>query len=201
MDHARVEFFWDVASPYTYLAATQLGALAGRTGVWIDWRPFLLGGVFRATGNHAPATIPAKWAYLRADLVRWAAYYRIPFHVPELFPLRSVLPQRLACAALGDGNEPSRLPLALMHAYWVEGRDLSQADELSKVCASLGLDAPALLAAAEQPTAKGLLRANSDEAVRRGAFGAPALFVGEHLFWGNDRLELLEACLDGRISP
>lgn len=201
MDHTRVEFFWDVASPYTYLASTQLAGVSERTGAHFQWRPFLLGGVFRATGNHPPATIPAKWTYLRADLLRWAAYYGIPFNVPELFPLRSVLAQRLACAALDNGDDPSRLPLAMMHAYWVEGRDLSHADELAKVCTALGLDAPALLAAADQQPAKDLLRANSDEAVRRGAFGAPAMFLGDHLFWGNDRLELLEASLTGRISP
>lgn len=199
-DH-RVGFFWDVASPYTYLAATQLDALAARTGAALDWRPFLLGGVFRATGNQAPAAIPAKMQYMQADLARWARHYRVPFTFPKLFPLRSVLPQRLACAALGHRDKPSRLPLALMHAYWVEGQDLSQPQALAGVCKTLGLDADALLAAAEQPPAKDLLRANTDEAVRRGAFGAPSLFLGEHLFWGNDRLALLEACLTGQLEP
>lgn len=101
----------------------------------------------------------------------------------------------------GKLDPPSRFPLALMSAYWAEDRDLSQGDELARLCRSLGPDALSLLDAAEQQPAKDLLRANTDEALRRGAFGAPALLLGEHLFWGNDRLGLLEACVKGEFQP
>lgn len=196
-----IEFFWDTSSPYTYLAATQLDAFAARNNVDVQWRPFLIGGVFKATGNRMPASIPAKGRNLKKDLGRWAARYDVPFVFPQLFPMNSLFAQRLACAALDrqTAQPPSRLPLALMKAYWVEGRDLSQPEELTRVCAALGFDAEALLAAAQQAQAKNRLRVNTEEAVERGAFGAPTFFWGEHMFWGNHNLNVLEACLKGDI--
>lgn len=200
MDERKIEFFWDAASPYSYLAATQLDALAARTGATISWRPFLIGGAFKATGNTMPAAVPAKARYMRDDLRRWARRYGVPFNFPELFPLRSVLAQRVACAARARLPAASTLPLALMRAYWVDGCDLSQAEQVERVCTALGLDGTALLAAAESTEVKDQLRADTEEAVARGAFGAPTLFLGEHMFWGNDRLKLLEACLKGELE-
>ncbi|HEU0196740.1 MAG TPA: 2-hydroxychromene-2-carboxylate isomerase [Nevskiaceae bacterium] len=200
MTDKHVEFFWDVASPYTYLAATQMDALAQRTGAVVQWRPFLLGGVFKATGNQMPAALPAKARYMAVDLQRWAQSYGVGFHFPKIFPMRSVLAQRVVCAAQAAADTPSRLPLALMHAYWVEGCDLAQPDEIARVCEAAALDADALLAAAGQPQAKSQLQVNTAEAVQRGAFGAPTFFVGTRMFWGNDRLPLLEACLNDRLS-
>ncbi len=199
MSTPTIEFFWDAASPYTYLAATQIEALASRTGARLEWKPFLLGKVFEATGNRMPASVPAKGKYLFGDVQLWARYYNVPFTFPKVFPINSLLPQRVACAAIGAGRGEDYAK-AVMSAYWGEGRDISQPAEIEKICAALELDSAALLAQAAEPTAKGLLRANTEEAGRRGAFGAPTFFIGEQMFWGNDRLPLMEASLKGRFA-
>lgn len=199
MSSPNIEFFWDAASPYTYLAATQIEALAARTGARLEWKPFLLGKVFEATGNRMPASVPAKGKYLFGDVKLWAKYYGVPFTFPKVFPVNSLLAQRVGCAAIGAGRGED-YARAVMAAYWGEGRDIGQREELERVCTSLGLDAASLLAQAAEPPAKDLLRANTEEANRRGAFGAPTFFVGEQMFWGNDRLPLMEAMLKGRLA-
>lgn len=199
MSSPTIEFFWDAASPYTYLAATQIESVAARTGARLEWRPFLLGKVFEATGNRMPAALPAKGKYLFGDVQLWARYYGVAFTFPKVFPVNSVLAQRVGCAAVEVGRAEDYAK-AIMAAYWGEGRDISQPSEIAAVCTSLGLDADALLAQAVQPPAKDLLRANTEEAGRRGAFGAPTFFVGQQMFWGNDRLPLMEACLKGTLT-
>ena len=196
----RLEFFWDVSSPYTYLASTQLDALAERTQAEIVYRPFLLGGVFKATGNAAPAAVPARAMYLSRDLARWRDRYRLPMKLPlteVVFPINGVLPMRVATAVSQRGLA-RELCHAAMRAYWEQGQDVSMQDVLRTVVAQLGLDPAAILAEAAGPAVKDALRAASDEAVARGAFGAPTMFVGDELFFGNDRLEFVEAALMGR---
>jgi 2-hydroxychromene-2-carboxylate isomerase len=199
MQEPTIEFFWDAASPYTYLASTQIEALAERTGARLAWRPFLLGKVFEATGNRMPAAVPAKGKHLFADLRRWATHYGVPLTMPRVFPVNSLLALRAGLAAAEAGQDAA-FAKAVMRAYWGEGRDISQAEEVAAVAQSLGLDPPTLLARAGEPSLKERLRANTEEAVRRGAFGAPSFFVGEALFWGNDRLVLLEEFLRGRLA-
>lgn len=194
MNPLVIEFFWDPASPYTWLAATQIEALAARTGATVSWRPFVLGKVFEATGNRAPATVAAKAKHLFKDLGRWAALYGQPLNFPKVFPVNSIAALRMACAAgaTGDGG---RLALAVMRAYWVDGIDIGQPDALVAAVSAAGIDGAALLAASQQQPVKDELRANTDEAIKRGAFGAPTFFVGSEMFWGNDRLVLLENAL------
>jgi len=194
-----IEFFWDPASTYSYLAATQIEALAARCGATVEWRPFLLGKVFQATGNQMPAALPAKGKYLFRDASLWARYYRVPFSMPKIFPLNSVLASR-ACLAAAQSGKGVEFSLALLKAYWAEGQDPSQPEVVAAIAASVGLDGAALLAAAQEPAIKDALRINTEEAVKRGAFGAPTLYVGEQMFWGNDRLNLLEAFLKGQIG-
>lgn len=193
-----IEFFWDPASPYTYLAATQIEAVARRCGAELVWKPFLLGKVFEATGNRPPVTVPAKGKHLFQDLRRWARHYGVKFWFPKLFPINSVLPQRVACAVPQERH--ADWAKAVMTLYWTEGADIGQPEVLKQVAAALGLDGEALLAAAQDPAVKDKLRANTDEAVRRGVFGAPTFFVGEQMFWGNDRLVLLEDFLTGKLA-
>lgn len=194
-----IEFFWDPASTYSYLAATQIEALATRCGATVNWRPFLLGKVFEATGNQMPAALPAKGKYLFRDASLWARYYRVPFNMPKLFPLNSVLASRasLAAAQAGKGVEFS---LALLKAYWADGQDPSRPEVVAAIAAGVGLDGAALVAATQDPAIKDALRVNTEEAVKRGAFGAPTFYVGDQMFWGNDRLNLLEAFLKGEIA-
>jgi 2-hydroxychromene-2-carboxylate isomerase len=199
MEQRSIEFFWDAASPYTYLAATQIESLAARAGATVAWRPFLLGKVFEATGNRMPAAVPAKGKHLFRDVQRWAQHYGVPVGFPKVFPVNSVLALRagLAASAQGKGAEFAK---AVMRAYWGDGNDIGQPEVVSAVAASVGLDGPALLLQAQEQPVKDQLRANTEEAVKRGAFGAPTFFVGEQMFWGNDRLVLLEEFLRGKIA-
>jgi 2-hydroxychromene-2-carboxylate isomerase len=188
-----IELFFDVASAYSYLASTQMDALAARTGAAVRWRPFLLGAVFKATENEMPARIPAKARYMVEDLKRWAAHYRIEMALPSRFPLVTLRPQRaLAHVEITSPASVRDLAIGLFRAYWVEDRDVSSDEVVASVAWAAGLDGGAVVAGIDRQETKDRLRATTDEAVARGAFGAPALFVGDALFWGNDRLGLLE---------
>ncbi|MES0872641.1 2-hydroxychromene-2-carboxylate isomerase [Sinimarinibacterium thermocellulolyticum] len=198
MSIPTIEFYWDSASPYTYLAATQIEALAARHGARVVWKPFLLGKAFEATGNRMPAAVPAKGRYLYKDVALWAQHYGVPFKFPKVFPVASLASLRIACA-LAEADV-GRWALAVMQAYWSQDQDIGQPEVLKAVAGSLGWDGEALLAQAQTQPVKDRLKANTDEAVRRGVFGAPSFFVGDTLFWGNDRLELLEGVLSGRLA-
>ena len=199
MTEPVIEFFWDPVSPYTYLASTRIEALAVRVGAVLRWRPFLLGKVLEATGNRPNIDVPAKGRHMLADLARWARHYGVPLVAPPTFPISTVTALRAGLAAEQAGRGPA-FATAVMRAYWGEGRDISQAQTLLAVAAAAGLDGAALLAQTQEPAIKDALRSNTDEAVRRGAFGAPTFFVGEQMFWGNDRLGILEECLAGDLS-
>jgi 2-hydroxychromene-2-carboxylate isomerase len=194
-----IEFFWDPASPYTYLASTQIEAVAARAGAAVVWKPFLLGKVFEATGNRMPAACPAKGKHLFQDVQRWAQHYGVPVGFPKVFPVNSVAALRCAIAATAQGKGADYAK-AVMKAYWGDGQDISQPEVLAAVAAGLSLDGAALLAQTQDAAVKDVLRANTEEAVKRGAFGAPTFYVGEQMFWGNDRLVLLEEFLRGKIA-
>ncbi len=184
---SEIEFFFDVGSAYSYLAATQMAGVAGRTGKPVRWRPFLLGAVFKATGNEMPARVPAKARWMMQDMALWARHYNIPARVPSRFPLNTLRTQR-ALAAI-EHAEPARLAevaLAMFRAFWVEDRDVSTDAVIGEIAGA------AIVPAIDAQQTKDHLRATTDEAVKRGAFGAPAMFVGDALFWGNDRIPLLE---------
>lgn len=199
MSKPQIDFFWDPASPYTYLAATQIEAIAADCGATVSWKPFLLGKAFEASGNRPPISVPAKGKHLFVDLRRWATLYGVPLQFPKSFPVNSVAAERAAIAAANAGKA-AEFAQALMGAHWGEGRDISQPDELKAVANSIGLDGEAILAATQDPAVKERLKANTEEAVKRGVFGAPTFFVGDEMFWGNDRMELLRAFLKGQLA-
>jgi len=183
---ATLEFFYDFVSPYSYLASTRVEAEAARAGGTVRFRPFLLGGVLKATGNRAPLETPAKLAHMWTDLQRWAKRLGVPLNRPPTFPVLTVLPLRAALAAeQGGGLVP--YTHAMYRAYWVEGRDVSQPAVVEEVARGAGLDGAALVAAA--PGFKEALARQTQEAVERGAYGAPTFFVGGEMFVGNDRLD------------
>ena len=179
-----IEFFFDIASPYSFMASLRIDAVGVRTGLEVQWRPFLLGGVFKATGNAMPVAVPARGAYLLRDLDRWAKKLDIPFQFPSFFPCNSLVPMR----ALTWLPEPERRDAArrIFHAHWVEGRN---PQDLAVLAELLGHQP---VAGAGSPEVKAELRATTGEAVERGAFGAPSIFLGEQLFFGNDRIGMLE---------
>jgi 2-hydroxychromene-2-carboxylate isomerase len=192
----RVEFFFDLSSPYSYLASTQIADVAERAGAELAWRPFVLGAIFKSTGNTMPAAVPAKAQYMVRDLARWAAHYGVEFQMTSRFPVNAIKAMRLIVAA--DRESPSRAAAAAREAFralWVHDRDVTAEGELRAIAAAAGLDAERALAMIESAEVKDTLRANGDEAIRRGAFGAPAIFVGDELFWGNDRLLFVEDAL------
>jgi 2-hydroxychromene-2-carboxylate isomerase len=196
MERGRVEFFFDYGSPYSYLADRVLPELARRTGAEIAYRPMLLGAVFQATGNRSPMQEPveAKRRYAGAALVRTARFLGAPFSLNPHFPINTLRLMRTAVAAQQRGVF-APLHAAVYPAFWAEGLDLGDEGEIAAVLEKAGLDAAGLLEAAGSPEAKAALRANTDEAVARGAFGAPSLFLGDELFFGVDHLPQLERAL------
>ena len=189
----HLEFFFDLSSPYSYLAATQVPALAARTGATVAWKPFVLAAVFKATKNNGPIVSPEKAKWSLTDLARWAAEYGVPFKMSRYWPINAIKAMRLIIAA-DDEGKAAQATLAAFHAVWADEKDVTTDDELRAIAraAELAIDP---LAAIEQPAIKDRLRAYGDDAVRRGAFGAPAMFVGDELYWGNDRLHHVEAAL------
>jgi 2-hydroxychromene-2-carboxylate isomerase len=198
----RFEFFFDYGSPYSYLADSRLPALAERTGAELTYRPMLLGGVFKATGNQSPAFQPceAKRAYGFLELRRWVAHLGVPFAGNPHFPINTLLLMRTAVAAQHAGVfEPFHR--AVYPAFWAEGENLGEPEVVGRVVEKAGLDARALLEAAGDPDVKAELRAATEEAVARGAFGAPTFFVDDEMFFGNDRLDFVECALAPRGAP
>jgi 2-hydroxychromene-2-carboxylate isomerase len=189
---ATLDFFYDFVSPYSYLASTRVEAIAQRHRAEVRFRPFLLGGVFKATGNHAPIETVAKGRHMWVDLERWARRLEVPLRRPQTFPVSSLLALR---AALAAEKKRALVPYthAVFRAFWAEGRDIASPEVLTAIACEAGLDGPALVAAAADHKAD--LAANTDDAVRRGAYGAPAFFVGEDMFIGNDRLDFVEEAL------
>ncbi|WP_395348950.1 2-hydroxychromene-2-carboxylate isomerase [Variovorax sp. UC122_21] len=191
-----VEFYFDFGSPAAYLAATQLPHVCADTGAELVWKPMLLGGVFQATGNHSPAEIAPKGPYMTTDLQRFAKRYGVPFvHNPH-FPINTLLLMRGATAI--QLQQPARFDAyvdAIYHAMWVEPRNLNDPAEVGAVLQAAGFDPAALLAAAGQQEVKDRLKAVTQEAVARGVFGAPTMFVGSDMFWGQDRLDFVREAL------
>lgn len=190
----RLEFFYDYVSPFSYLANSQLSSLVERTGAELVYRPFFLGGVMQATGNQPPATLPARAKYMPKDIARWARRYGVPFAFNPNFPINTLQAMRAALAAQEQGVFPA-YHAALFRAAWVEPVNLGDAATLRDVIAKAGLDAERILARAGADEIKERLKANTAEAVERGAFGAPTLFVGDEMFFGNDRFDFVEEAL------
>lgn len=192
----EVEFFYDYGSPASYLAWTQLPKIAEAAGAVLVYRPMLLGGVFKATGNQTPAAIPAKGEWMQQDLSRFAARYRVPYERNPYFPIITLQHMRMAVAAQMDGGDAlARMDQAMFRAIWVEAKDMNDPDVVAAVLTATGFDAPAMAARCAEPEIKQRLIANTEEAVGRGVFGAPTMFVGDEMFFGQDRLDFVAAAL------
>lgn len=181
MSRPVVEFFYDIVSPYSYLAAERLGELDAVADV--RWQPFFLPGLFQATGNAAPGLHPLKGKYLFQDISRLAAYYGLPLKFPSQFPTNTVNVQR-ALLALDETRRPAA-SLALFRAYWAEGRDILDRQLLTELVGESAVER------ALHEDIKQALRSATEQAAARGAFGAPTFFLGDEMYWGEDRLFLL----------
>ena len=191
----RVEFYYDFGSPTVYLAATQLPMLADQVGAKIDWRPILLGGVFKLTGNQSPAVIAAKAAYMNDDLERFAKRYGVPFNWNPHFPINTLALMRGAVAYQDDGIVSSTYRDAIFTAIWVEAQNMNEPDVIGQVLTDAGLDPAELMDRIGQQAVKDQLLTNTEQAVNRGVFGAPTFFVGEQMFFGQDRLDFVTEAL------
>lgn len=191
----QVEFYFDFGSPYSYLAYKALPAIAAARGAQIAWRPMLLGGVFKATGNHSPVEIPAKGKWLQQDLQRWAARYGAVFRHNPHFPINTLVLMRGAVGMQMRGSDFPRYVATVFRAMWAEPRNLGDPVELAAVLRQAGFDADAFQAMVNDAAVKEQLKKNTEEAVARGVFGAPTFFVGEEMYWGQDRLEFVAEAL------
>jgi 2-hydroxychromene-2-carboxylate isomerase len=190
------EFWFDFGSPAAYLAWTQLPQLCADTGASVVWRPMLLGGVFQATGNHSPVTVPAKGRYVFKDLARFAKRYGVPLNPNPSFPINTLMLMRAAVGLqMRDDPRFGDFLAAMFRAIWVDAKNMNDPATVGEVLQVTGFDAPALLALTQDAAVKEQLKAQTQAAVERGVFGAPTLFVGNTMFWGQDRLDFVREAL------
>jgi len=185
-----LDFFYEFASTYSYIAAMRIGELAAEAGVTVHWRPFLLGPIFKAQGlDTSPFNLyPVKGRYMVHDCERQCAALGLRFRLPDPFPQNSLLAARVAQVGLAEGwgEDFSR---EVYRAEFADGRQISDAAVIGDIVTRLGHDAPAALAHAQADDIKAQLRATTQEAQQLEIFGAPSFIVGGELYWGNDRLE------------
>lgn len=196
---ATLEFFFDCSSPWTYLAFSRIHAVIERTRATVEWRPILVGGIFNAVNpsvyERRANPNPRQKAHYDKDLQDWARYCGIRIGRPPVFPVRAVDAMRGAIVAQDQGV---LLPYATatFEAYWGELRDISLPDVLTDIVGRAGLDPATFFDAIKAPAVKERLRVNTEAVIERGGFGSPTMFVnGTDMYFGNDRLPLVEAAL------
>lgn len=191
-----LEFFFDLGSPTTYLAYTQLPGICAETGSQLVYQPILLGGIFKATGNASPVTIPAKGRYLLQDLARYAKRYGVPLKFNPHFPINTLTLMRAVTGI--QLRQPERFIDfidCLFRAIWVEGRNMGDPAAVAAVLAQHHFDPAQVLELTQDEEVKDALKHKTEEAIARGMFGAPAMFVGQQLFFGQDRLDFVREAL------
>ena len=195
-----VEFYYDLVSPYSYLAHREVSRICRENGAELSLKPMLLGAVHNAVGLQAPIRTEAKARYQAEDIRRWAGRYGLPMTFPDPFPFRTLKTMR-AAMFLEDRGDLEAFTREAFALYWEEGgapKGLEEADEdgpVSEAARRIGADPDEALAGASAPEAKEALKAATGEAVGRGVFAAPTFFVGDEMFWGNDRLDFVEEAL------
>lgn len=187
--HQTIEFYYDLLSPYSYFCFCRLPGLCKRSSAALLLKPVSLPRLLEGSGNPAPLSVPAKAAYLREDCQRLGHYYGIPFHWPTVHPQRTG--RAMSALALLDEGERLEMTRRLFAAIWVEDQDLGDNSVLAEL---LGAE---LFEASASATARAQLQLGTQELLQRGGFGVPALWTHEQLFFGNDRLFLLERALHG----
>ncbi len=190
------EFFFDVGSPASYLAWTQMPDLCAQAGATLVYKPMLLGGVFQATGNASPATVAAKGRYMVVDLGRFAKRYGVDFRMNPHFPINTL---QLMRGLIGmQVRQPARFDAflgALFTALWARGANLNDPAATASMLVGAGFDPVEVFALANDADIKAALKANTEEAVARGVFGAPTVLVGDAMFFGQDRLDFIREAL------
>lgn len=196
---AKLEFFFDISSPWTYFAFHRIEAFAADVGAEIVWKPFLVGGVFNKVNPSVylrrENPVPVKDAYYKKDMADWARYEGIKLTSPTVFPLNSVRAMRGCFVALDQGKLPA-YARACFEAYWLHDQDISKPELLAPLAVAAGMDETAFLAGINDPDIKQRLFDGTDEAIARGVFGSPTFFLNDDdMYFGNDRLELIRAAI------
>ena len=193
-----LEFYFDFGSPTAYLAHKRLQQLSAQYDLLIDYKPMLLGGVFKATGNTTPVAIPAKGQYMLVhDLPRFARRYNVPLNINPHFPINTLHLMRAAIAAQRLDCMPAYVD-AMFDAVWVDGKNMGELDVIAQTLADNELDSEALMALSQDPEIKAQLISNTEAAVERGIFGAPTLFMDGEMYFGQDRLDFVEEALQAQ---
>ncbi|MBL8335403.1 MAG: 2-hydroxychromene-2-carboxylate isomerase [Rhodoferax sp.] len=196
MPAKTVEFYFDFGSPAAWLAHTQMAVIARDTGATVVYRSMLLGGVFQSTGNRPPISVPLKGSYLFTDLSRFARRYGVPLVMNPAFPINTITLMRIDVGL--ERTADPRLAAyrdAMFRAIWVDQKNLNDPATVAQVLTAGGFDPQQMLALASDPAVKEDLRARTQAAVDRGIFGAPTFFVGDAMFWGQDRLDFVREAL------
>ncbi len=202
----RLEFFYDLTSPWTYLAFTGIQPMAAQYGVEIEWRPHLVGGVFNAVNQELYAKREAAFSnqriigYTLKDLADWARLRGIDISWPSFHPASAVKCMR-GCFVAEEAGVLLPYSQAVFEAYWGDNRDVSEESVLAEIAQSVGMEGEGFLAGIARQDVKDRLRANTDELIERGGFGSPTIFIdGVDMYFGNDRLPLVEAALKVRAG-
>ncbi len=199
---AKVEFFFDLSSPWTYLAFHNIQPILDETGAAVTWRPFLVGGVFNAVNPsvYAAREDPTgpKARFFGKSLRDWAAWSGLPLNFPApSHPVRSVHAMRACCALEDDQPTLHRFATAAFAAYFDRQENLDEPEILAKIADSIGLDGAGLIAQTQNDAVKQKLRANTDEVIERGGFGSPSIFVDhDDMYFGNDQLPLVRRAIN-----
>lgn len=189
-----VEFFFDFGSPASYLAWTQLPKIAEHAEAEIIWQPMLLGAVFKATGNQSPAMIASKGRYMFQDLARFAKRYQVEMNFNPHFPINTITLMRGAAGYLGTEHF-ERYVECVFRAMWIDKQNMGDPQVLAEVLSKNGFNPQEVLAMVNDDAVKERLKTITDAAIKRGAFGAPTMFVGSQLFFGQDRLDFVSEAL------
>ena len=198
----QVEFFFDLSSPWTYLAFKNIQTLIEPKHAAIIWRPILVGGIHNQVNQAYPKARATdygspKWKQLMQSLIDWSSYSNVTMNFPgQYFPLRSVHAMRFCCLLESEQDKLHRFMTNAFKAYFADQENLDDPDILVRLANKIGLDGEAMRQASQSQNCKDHLRLNTDEAIARGAFGSPSIFVpfgeGEKLYFGNDQLPLVK---------
>lgn len=195
-----IEFFFDYSSPWTYFAFDRVEAFCEKNNAELVWKPFLVGGVFNKVNpsvyQRRENPVPPKDNYYRKDMADWARFLEIDMIKPSVFPLNSVKALRGAFVAIEEGTI-SAYSSGCFEAYWCDDKDISQEDELRAIAVAAGMDGDAFMAKIAEEPIKRKLFETTDELIAREGFGSPTLFLDkDDMYFGNDRLELMQAAID-----
>ena len=188
-----VEFYFDLGSPYSYLAYYRLLQMAEQQEIQIVYKPILLGGVFKATGNRSPIEIPVKGVYSILDMQRWAEYYQIPMQMNPHFPMNTLTLMRILTGVQLLHLEKFEQVLKLLFdAMFGTPQNLNEPTVLAEVLKPSGFSVEDIMSMVQSDVVKQKLITETEQAIQRGIFGAPTFFVGDEMYWGQDRLHFVE---------